>query len=113
MRRATRTLHLAALFLVLTAATAAAQQTTPTKSAPPATISAKSDGTSERLLSASARIQQTWDQTKATTRKEWDAAKREWVTERVRWRDCNRKVDAEKLTAPKSWSFIAGCMAGS
>jgi hypothetical protein len=47
------------------------------------------------------------------TRKEWDAAKRKWAVEKVKWLDCNRQAEAEKLTAPKSWSFVAGCMTGS
>ena len=113
MRQTNRLLHLAALLLVLTAATAAAQQASPTK---PDTISSNLDGTA-KTSSASARVEQTWDQTwdqtKAMTRKEWRAARRKWAIEKVKWRGCNRRADAEKLTAPKNWTFIASCMTGS
>ncbi|MEA3025111.1 MAG: hypothetical protein QOF91_396 [Alphaproteobacteria bacterium] len=44
------------------------------------------------------------------TRKQWNAAKKKWATEKVKWQDCNRQSAAEKLSAPKSWSFIASCM---
>ncbi len=44
------------------------------------------------------------------TRKEWDAAKKKWAQEKVKWNDCNRQSRKEKLEAPKSWSFIASCM---
>ena len=52
----------------------------------------------------------TWDQTKEMTRKEWDAAKKKWAQQKVKWNDCNRQSRNEKLEAPKSWSFIASCM---
>ena len=55
----------------------------------------------------------TWDKTKAMTRKEWDSAKKKWAMEKVKWQDCNRKSSAEKLAAPKSWSFIGSCMTKS
>jgi len=112
MTRVEYTLRLAALFVVLTAAPAMAQQTQQASPTPPATISAKSSGTS-KASSPSDKVERTWEQTKAMTRKEWNAAKRKWAMERVKWRECNRRADAEKLAAPKSWSFIAGCMTGS
>jgi hypothetical protein len=55
----------------------------------------------------------TWDKTKAMTRKEWDSAKKKWAMEKVKWQDCNRQSNTEKLTAPKSWSFIGSCMTKS
>jgi hypothetical protein len=51
-----------------------------------------------------------WDQTKTMTREQWNKAKKTWAMEKVKWRDCNRKARQEKLSAPKSWSFIASCM---
>ena len=46
----------------------------------------------------------------AGKRKEWDAEKKKWALKKVKWQDCNRQADAEKLKAPKSWSFIGSCM---
>jgi hypothetical protein len=54
-----------------------------------------------------------WDKTKAMTRKQWNAAKKKWASEKEQWRDCNNQSKKEKLTAPKSWSFIASCMTKS
>ena len=51
-----------------------------------------------------------WDQTKTMTREQWNKAKKTWAMEKVKWRDCNRKARQEKLSAPKSWTFIASCM---
>ena len=39
--------------------------------------------------------------------------KEKWAMEKVKWQDCNRQSNAEKLTAPKSWSFIGSCMTKS
>jgi hypothetical protein len=47
------------------------------------------------------------------TRKQWNAAKKKWASEKEQWRDCNNQSKKEKLTAPKSWSFIANCMTKS
>ena len=55
-------------------------------------------------------LDKTWDETKAMTRKQWNAAKKKWASEKVKLRDCNRQADAQKLEAPKSWSFVASCM---
>lgn len=105
---------LAALVLALAAPMAAAQQAPAPKPAPSATIWAKSDGTSKpKPSAASARLQHTWDQTTAMTRREWNAAKRKWAAEKASWRDCNRQADIERRIAPKRWSFIVGCMTGS
>ena len=54
-----------------------------------------------------------WDQTKDMTRKQWNEAKKKWATEKQQWRDCNNQAKREKLSAPKSWSFIASCMTKS
>ncbi|MEA2982359.1 MAG: hypothetical protein QOF09_4182 [Alphaproteobacteria bacterium] len=109
MLRSNRGLVLVALAVVLTAATAAAQQTPrePT-TATPAKPNAKASGTDDKAQSTA--LNRTWDETKAMTRKQWNAAKKKWATEKVKWQDCNRQSAAEKLSAPKSWSFIASCM---
>ena len=87
------TLALCAFAVALTSGTVAAQQT-PT---PAAKVEQKAEPS-------------TWDQTKEMTRKEWDAAKKKWAQQKVKWNDCNRQSRNEKLEAPKSWSFIASCM---
>ena len=106
MLRLKTTLALSALALSLYSGIAAAQQTPlPAKPAPAATAPATTGTKAEFSTSTS-----TWDKTKAMTRKEWDAAKKKWAMEKVKWQDCNRQSNAEKLTAPKSWSFIGSCM---
>lgn len=107
MPRLKTTLALSALALTLYSGIAAAEQTPlPAKPAPAATAPATTGSKVEASTS-------TWDQTKAMTRKEWDAAKKRWAMEKVKWQDCNRRSTAEKLTAPKSWSFIGSCMTKS
>ena len=44
------------------------------------------------------------------TRKEWNAAKAEWVKEREKWNSCNKEAKDKKLRGRKSWSFIYNCM---
>lgn len=95
------TLAVSALALVLCSGVALAQTPSPAKPAPAATMAPATTG---------AKTDSTWDKTKAMTRKEWNAAKAKWATEKVKWKDCNQQAKAEKLTAPKSWSFIGSCM---
>ena len=109
MPRLRTTLALPALALALYSGIAAAQQTPlPAKPAPAITAPATTGTKSESSTSIS-----TWDKTKAMTRKEWDVAKKKWAVEKVKWQDCNQQSNAEKLTAPKSWSFIGSCMTKS
>ena len=106
MSRLKTMLALSALALALYSGTAAAQQTPlPAKPAPAATAPATTGNKAETATPNS-----TWDKTKAMTRKEWETAKKKWAMEKIKWQDCNRQSDAEKLTAPKSWSFIGNCM---
>jgi len=95
MRRMNCTLVLCALAVALSGGTVAAQQTPPSK--PAVKMEQKAEPS-------------TWDQTKEMTRKEWDAAKKKWAQQKVKWNDCNRRSNKEKLEAPKSWNFIASCM---
>ena len=92
-------------FAMYSGITSAQQAPLPAKPAPAATTPATTGTKAESSTSAS-----TWDKTKAMTRKEWDVAKKKWAIEKVKWQDCNQKSKAEKLTAPKSWSFIGSCM---
>ena len=105
MSRLKTTLALSALALALCSGPAAAQPL-PAKPAPSVTAPATTGAKAETSTS-------TWDQAKAMTRKEWDAAKKKWAMEKVKWQDCNRQSSAEKLTAPKSWTFIGSCMTKS
>ena len=88
------TLALCALAVALSVGTVAAQQTPPK---PAAKVEQKAEPS-------------TLDQTKEMTRKEWDAAKKKWAQQKVKWNDCNHQSRKDKLEAPKSWSFIASCM---
>lgn len=113
MTRANIALPLAVLIVALSAATTAAQQPSVPHSAPSVTIPAKPNVAASASNSASARVEQTWDQTKAMARNEWHAAKHKWAMEKVKWHACNRQAHAERLSASKSWDFIASCMAGT
>jgi hypothetical protein len=109
MLRLKSTLALSALALALYSGIATAQQTPlPAKPAPAATAPATTGTKIEPSTPTS-----TWNKAKAVTRKEWDAAKKKWAMEKVKWQNCNRQSNAEKLTAPKSWSFIGSCMTKS
>jgi hypothetical protein len=105
MSRLKTTLALSALALALCSGPAAAQPL-PAKPAPSVTAPATTGAKAETSTS-------TWDQAKAMTRKEWDAAKKKWAMEKAKWQDCNLQSKAEKLTAPKSWTFIGSCMTKS
>ena len=94
---------MAALAVALATGAAAAQQAP----VPPASVGAKPN---KSETSTQDKVDQTWDETKAMTRKQWNAAKKKWASEKVKWRDCNRQADTRKLEAPKSWSFVANCM---
>ena len=107
MQRLAHSFVIAAMATALACGVALAQQSSPSDK-PPAPPIATTEPPAAKKTEPSA-----WDQTKAMTRKEWDAAKRKWAMEKVKWRDCNRQARAEKLTAPKSWSFIASCMTKS
>jgi hypothetical protein len=109
MSRLKIALALSALAVALYSGAAVAQQTPlPAKPAPAATTPSTVGTKTESSTSSS-----TWDQTKAMTRKEWDAAKKKWAMEKVKWQDCNRQSNDEKLKAPKSWSYIGSCMTKS
>ncbi len=97
---------LAAFAVVLTTTVAAAQQSSSTKHHSTKHHAGKSEAKADSS-------QSTWSETKDMTRQEWNAAKRKWAKEKVKWQDCNQQSDREKLTAPKSWSYVARCMARS
>jgi hypothetical protein len=44
------------------------------------------------------------------TKKHWEAAKREWAKDKVKWADCRAQSKQQKLKGRKSWSFLYSCM---
>jgi len=44
------------------------------------------------------------------TKKQWDAAKKEWAKDKAHWTDCRKQSSDQKLTGRKSWSFLYNCM---
>ena len=44
------------------------------------------------------------------TRKQWDAAQKEWAKDKAKWADCRKQSKAQKLSGRKSWSFLYQCM---
>jgi len=44
------------------------------------------------------------------SRKQWNAAKREWAKDKAKWDACNRQAKERHLSGRKSWSFIYDCM---
>ena len=106
MRTVAQPLALAAFAMVLATTAVAAQQNS----------SARHHRAKHHAADSEAKAnssQSTWDETKDMTRRDWNAAKRKWAKEKVKWQDCNQQSDREKLTAPKSWSYVARCMAKS
>jgi hypothetical protein len=93
----------AAVAVTLMAGPGLAQERTPR---PPAPVT----GTQSEPHPAIKSAGETWDKTKRMTRKQWNAAKRKWAQEKVQWQDCNAQASREKLSGPKSWSYIANCM---
>ena len=53
--------------------------------------------------SAAARVE-SW------TKKQWDAARKEWAKDKSKWADCRKQSKAQKLSGRKSWSFLYQCM---
>jgi hypothetical protein len=107
MKTAARPVALAAFVVVLTIGGAAAQQSASTRHQ---SSTKHHDAKSEAKADSS---HSTWGETKDMSRREWNAAKRKWAKEKVKWRDCSQQSDRENLTAPKSWSYVARCMAKS
>jgi Ni/Co efflux regulator RcnB len=46
------------------------------------------------------------------TKKQWEAAKKEWATDKTKWTDCQKQSGKQKLEGRKSWSFLYNCMTG-
>jgi hypothetical protein len=46
------------------------------------------------------------------TKKQWNAAQKEWAKDKTKWANCRNQSKAQKLTGRKSWSFLYECMTG-
>jgi hypothetical protein len=49
-------------------------------------------------------------QVESWTKKQWDAAKKDWAKDKIKWAACQRQVSTQKLKGRKSWSFLYTCM---
>lgn len=58
-------------------------------------------------------VSSTADQVKDWTLKKWNAMKREWREDKVKWDTCNRQASDQKLKSRASWTFIYDCMKSS
>jgi hypothetical protein len=100
----TRAFVTAGLVLAGIAACGAAYAQTPAPPLAPTPAPAASAPPSAKP-SAAARVE-TW------TRKQWDAAQKEWAKDKAKWADCRKQSKAQKLSGRKSWSFLYQCMTG-
>lgn len=124
MIRMIATAAAAAFACVVLTGAVQAQQTAPSRSAPNATVSDTTNPkSSERTKARKAMTEKrtkarekakaepsVWDKTKDMTRTQWNNAKGAWAKEKGKWRDCNAKAKAEKLSGTKRWSSIGSCM---
>jgi hypothetical protein len=44
------------------------------------------------------------------TRKQWNAAKAKWASEKDKWDGCEKQAKTQKLAGRKSWQFLYDCM---
>jgi hypothetical protein len=44
------------------------------------------------------------------TRKQWKAARADWIKDKVKWDGCQSQAKAQKLSGRKSWQVIYNCM---
>lgn len=49
-------------------------------------------------------------QVETWSRKQWEAAKKEWAMDKAKWADCRKQSSKQKLAGRKSWSFLYKCM---
>jgi uncharacterized phage-like protein YoqJ len=49
-------------------------------------------------------------QVETWTQKQWNAAKRDWAKDKLKWADCRKQSSEQKLQGRKSWSFLYTCM---
>jgi hypothetical protein len=80
---------------------AAISQTSPPAAKPAPATSA----TVSSKPSTTAQVE-TW------SKKQWQAATKEWAKDKAKWADCRKQSSSKKLTGRKSWSFLYTCMTG-
>ncbi len=44
------------------------------------------------------------------TTKQWNVAKKEWAKDKIKWSDCQKQSQSQKLEGRKSWAFLYKCM---
>ncbi|MGA3302069.1 MAG: hypothetical protein ABSC72_02130 [Methylovirgula sp.] len=44
------------------------------------------------------------------TKKQWEAAKKDWAKDKIKWAACEKQSKEQKLEGRKSWSFLYTCM---
>lgn len=76
---------------------AAVAQTSPPPPKPAASAAAASQP------STTAQVE-TW------TKKQWEAARKEWAKDKTKWADCRKQSSSQKLKGRKNWSFLYTCM---
>jgi hypothetical protein len=64
---------------------------------------------SQSALEAQAKATTT-ETVKTISARQWSRMKRQWSKQTVKWTNCNKQADDQKLTGRKSWPFIASCM---
>ena len=52
----------------------------------------------------------TMTQVETWTQKQWNAAKKDWAKDKLKWADCRKQSSEQKLQGRKSWSFLYTCM---
>jgi hypothetical protein len=46
------------------------------------------------------------------TKKQWNAAQKEWARDKAKWSNCQKQSGEKHLGGRKSWSFLYTCMTG-
>jgi len=94
-----------AAFVVLAGIAATGVAVAQTPPAPPIATTSATDPMPQTPSEPSATTRvETW------TKKQWDAAQQEWAKNQVKWTDCQKQSDAQKLSGQKSWTFLYQCM---
>jgi hypothetical protein len=104
MRQFKSTLIAAAIVGLIGSSMAYAQTTT---ASPPA---AKSDAVKKSDTAKMSKPDSAMTKAKKWTLKEWNAAKKKYAKEKVKWAACRKEAKTKKLRGRKSWSFLADCM---
>ncbi len=71
---------------------------------PPATKPAPAASAPNSSKPSTATQVETW------SRKQWEAAKKEWAKDKAKWTNCRKQSSKQKLKGQKNWSFLYQCM---